>query len=128
MNQNASSEHRPGFIQAWGPALLFMAVVLILSSLPGSTFEGTPEVVSDKLVHFILFAPVGFCLARGAALRRRRPAFLFAMGISILFAAFDELHQGFIPGRFVEALDFAADVGGSLLGIIVRILAGEPKR
>ena len=89
-------------------ALLYMAAIFALSSLPGSAAGIPPP--WDKLAHFLEYAVLGFLLGRGTG------RFFSALAIAALYGASDELHQAFVPGREASALDWAADLLGALAG------------
>lgn len=78
---------------------------------------GVPHL--DKLVHLMLYAVLGLLLAR--ALRQRgtvtRSAILSAALGMALFAAADEWHQSWVPGRSADLADWAADVVGGVAGL-----------
>lgn len=67
----------------------------------------------DKLYHAIAYACYGGTIAwatSSSTLALRRA--LWIIGAGTLFAISDEWHQSFIPGRFAEVADVAADVVG----------------
>ena len=79
-----------------------------------------------KLAHFSEFAALGFFLLghfRALALKKglRRPA-LGALVTGMLYAASDELHQGFVGGRAPALLDVGIDSAGVLFGVLVMAL------
>ena len=84
-----------------------------------------PEVLpafsgSDKLQHaawFFLLALLAWRAGREGEGwgRGRRTATLLV--VSALWAASDEWHQSFVPGRAVEAGDLVADVAGASLAL-----------
>jgi VanZ family protein len=59
----------------------------------------------DKVAHFSTFALITALLLHGTAGR----APLAVLGAVVAFAALDELHQAFLPGRAAEIADFIAD-------------------
>jgi len=76
---------------------------------------------SDKLLHGIWFFLLALFAWRAARegegwSRRRRVAVLLVA--AVLWAVGDEAHQSFVPGRAVEAADFAADVAGAALALL----------
>jgi VanZ family protein len=92
----------------WGPPLLLAAVIFFLSSqstVPAPTFAG-----ADKVGHFIIYAVLGWLLARAAALTGI--SLWWAVALGALYGATDEIHQAFVPGRSTEFLDWVADVAG----------------
>ena len=109
---------------AWG---CFLLAVTSWPEPPDVSARGLPL---DKLTHFALYAVEGFLLLRAV----RWPAWAHAslarvlviVGILALVAAFDEAHQEWIPGRKMDAADFAADVAGALVGAAVGSLTSGP--
>jgi VanZ family protein len=109
----------------WLPPIVWAAVVLTATSLPNLSIPGPAG--SDKVGHFFMYCMLGFLLQRAAAPVRsaRRLAFV-AMGVAV-FAALDEWHQGFIPGRAADVADFVADVAGAATGCLLAH-AAAPRR
>ena len=71
----------------------------------------------DKLAHGTAFGVLGalLYLASGRV--------GVALVLAVLYGASDELHQSFVPGRSVDALDLLADTLGAALSIfLVRYL------
>jgi VanZ family protein len=103
-----------------------VGVILLGTSLPGSALRGA-HVVSDKVAHFALYAPLGALLVnalRATTSLRRRPlvATFMAVVIGVLFGALDEWHQLFIPGRDCTTGDWHADIKGIVTGAIAAII------
>lgn len=75
---------------------------------------------SDKISHFIEYAIFGFLLLR--ALNSSKEKFkglnlrTIAVVLAFLYAMTDELHQYFVPGRFMELADLLADGLGAWAG------------
>lgn len=73
-----------------------------------------------KAAHMTEYAILGllsfFCLA--GYLERERRTYLFALGIAICYAASDEIHQLFVPGRAGRFGDVCIDTAGAALGLI----------
>ena len=63
----------------------------------------------DKVAHFALFGVITALLWRGTAGR----APLAVLGAVVSFAALDELHQAFMPGRTAEFADFITDAAAA---------------
>ena len=104
----------------WLAALAWAVAILVATSIPGSNLpRAFPGV--DKLVHLALYAPLGVLVAR--ALRGRAPAprrtVVAWAGAFALFAAADEWHQDFIPGRSSDRIDWLVDVVASTTGLVV---------
>ncbi|HJU68679.1 MAG TPA: VanZ family protein [Gemmatimonadaceae bacterium] len=100
----------------WLPPALWAALILVLTSIPSPPEApgGIPHL--DKVVHFVLYAGLGWLSSR--ALRTRRPMTLSVLFFSLLaFAAFDEWHQRFFA-RNPGMLDWIADAIGVSAGML----------
>ena len=89
-----------------------------------SIVEGLQFIVR-KGAHFTAYAILGWlCFANLRSLNKfkLKSNFLIALVISALYAASDELHQYFVPGRSCEFRDVMIDSCGALTGIIVVII------
>lgn len=74
-----------------------------------------------KLAHFSIYFLLGICsyavfLLGETNIRKKWTA---AMSVCIVYAILDEIHQYFIPGRAMRALDVCIDSLGALTGMIV---------
>ena len=108
------------FLKFWFPVLLYSGIIFYVSSLPDLK-PPTEGPLSDKIWHIFEYLPYGFLMARALdrSLSRSVSVGPLALVLACLYAASDEIHQLFVPGRFGSVLDFAADFIGSGLGIIV---------
>ena len=111
------------FIRWHLPWLLMMVLIFWLSSQPDLPSPLPPFNFSDKLIHFIVFGILGWLTARGLSHCTkdgiRRHYFSIAVGLTIVFAASDEWHQSFVPGRYADVLDWVADALGIILFVYV---------
>lgn len=110
-------------------AIVFALLVLAVSSLPGSRLPNLGGHGIDKLLHFLQYAVLGYLVSRGwgpgrAAGYQRVRDWLPALFL-VLFAAADEFHQHWIPGRSVEFWDWGADAAGVLVGYALAIWANQ---
>lgn len=105
-------------------------IVLILAAttfpLPPTVSPGWMDGLPvDLLAHGALYGGLGWLVAR--ALRRTgrwgRLALFTAMVCGMVFAAGDELHQRWIPGRTPELADWTADVVGLAAGLLAAAVA-----
>lgn len=117
-------------VRQWGPPALWAAFILLLTSIPGSDIPHVSFMSfrdSDKLVHGTMYAIFAFLAVRSLirAGRPLRQAVLVVMlGIAI-FAALDEWHQQFIPGRSMDVLDWLADISGATIGTLAATMASR---
>ncbi len=73
-----------------------------------------------KLAHFIEYFALGaaFCGFFSTFSLNMFQCGLFSAGISILYAASDELHQFFVPGRNASFWDVLLDSAGAICGVL----------
>jgi VanZ family protein len=97
----------------WLPVVVWAALIFAVSSVPSlDSGLGTWDLGLRKLAHLAEYAVLGALLARAL------PE-LAAQWAGIAYAASDELHQAFVPGRFGSLLDVAIDAAGVLVGILL---------
>jgi VanZ family protein len=93
-------------------------LIFILSSI--SNVPTLPGHMSDKTAHTLLYAGLGFLVARALAKGLGRPVpgwiVLVVAAFSGLYGLSDETHQLFVPHRSFELMDMVADVAGGTLG------------
>ena len=104
-------------VLAWGPAVLWAAVLFLLSAQLDPPGTGLLAWIpaGDKLAHFGLYAVLGALLAHARAREGTLPHAMVIAGGAV-YGASDEWHQSFVPGRQVSALDWTADVCGVAAG------------
>lgn len=103
----------------WLAALLWAAVILAATSIPGRSLP-TAAVGVDKLVHLGSYGVLGLLVGRarnGAARGVHWGTVRWALALA-LFGLLDEWHQDLIPGRFSDRHDWIADVVGATLGLV----------
>lgn len=99
--------------------------MLTATSIPNLAMPGPSG--TDKVGHFLMYCMFGFLLQRAAApMRAPRTLGMVLAGVAV-FAALDEWHQGFIPGRAADVADFVADVAGAATGCLLAF-AAAPRR
>ena len=117
----------------WRVLLVFWLVsVVIVISLPGEKFDGTPhwesiqwipfaalsfhrDVVTETLANFLAFVPIGYLAIRSFAFGIKRP--LLLAGLFGLAASFSiELSQLFCRSRVPSSTDLIFNTAGAILG------------
>lgn len=98
------------------PALATASFIYWLSDGPLPEGSLPPFRLADKVAHAAAFG--FFTLTLLPALRigvglPRRVAVRHALLLAILYGAFDEVHQGWVPGREKDIGDFLADAAGA---------------
>ena len=106
---------------SWAGVFLWMAVIFIMSSLPGEDIPDFNIPNLDKAVHFFEFFILAILLLR-AFLKSYYGVspvkmVVLAAAIAFIYALSDEFHQYFVPGRNADILDFIVDILGSSIGI-----------
>ncbi len=105
----------------WGPSLAWGALILTATSLPGALFRNAPVFPgADKGVHAMMYGILAFLAWRAVSASETKPSFLHAALVLValaFFAAADEWHQQFVPGRSSEVADWMADMAGAAAGI-----------
>ena len=105
-------------ILRWIPALVGMVVIFVFSSQPSDNlpnFDWADKLVkkSGHMVGYAILATT-YWYALGLKPGRRWLAWMLA----VLYAATDEFHQSFVPGRGASALDVLLfDNLGALIGL-----------
>lgn len=101
----------------WGPAVIWMGVIYFFSSRPDlpRIEDVWLELLLRKLAHIAEYVILGALLARAAGLRGWRGVALGAM-LGALYAASDEWHQTFVPGRKGNVWDVLLDSAAALAG------------
>ncbi len=102
-----------------------MAVIFFLSDQPNlHTDLGIVDLVGRKLIHFGEYALLCWLLQRallGTFAIATRNAVLAALLVASAYAATDEFHQSFVPGRSATVRDWAIDTAGALLASYLRL-------
>jgi VanZ family protein len=100
-------------IRAWGPVVLWAAVIFAFSSIPSlGTGLGTWDLVLRKLAHLTEYAILGALLARAVG------AAWIAILLGALYATSDEAHQHFVRGRHAAWYDVVIDTVGVTIGVL----------
>jgi len=106
-------------VRRWLPPFLWAAVILVVTSVPGSV---VPHRLSpyDKAIHFTIYALFAVFLTRDIAfVTGRWRAAAIAIVFASAFAAADEWHQRFIPSRDADVADWRADSMGAACGALL---------
>ena len=98
------------------PVLLWLVVIYFLSSLPGHAYPKEPQIFSWT-AHLAEYFVLGYLLARMFG-KKGAAAFLLALAICLIYAASDEWHQSFVPGRVMDIVDWMFDGVGGIVGIL----------
>ena len=105
-------------ILRWFPALLMMATIFGSSSVPATELPnfGPWDLVVKKGGHVLGYALLA--LAYWAGLHFDGHRWWLALLFTLIYAASDEFHQSFVPGRHPSWVDVLAfDGGGAVIAL-----------
>ncbi len=102
--------------------ILYMAVVFWLSSVPGKQLVRWG--LTGDHWHAPLYAGLTLATLWAVAGPPQRRFWLTGL-LCVMFAATDEWHQKFVPGRVPAWDDFAIDVFGVVLGLATGAVGGN---
>jgi VanZ family protein len=116
----AAHQHRRRY--AW-LTLGWLVLIFAASSIPGEGLAPAATILrADKLIHFGVYMILGVLLEGWL----RRPWLTTLLGT--MWGASDELHQWFVPGRFVEVADLLADAAGVMVGALGKWWSSRERR
>ncbi len=107
----------------WLPTFLWAAFIFYLSSQPGlKVSEGFWDVATRKpahiFVYFILYLLVTRALLKDLLITKKK-LIIKSFILTIVYGAFDEFHQSFVPLREGKVLDIMWDGMGAALAAFV---------
>lgn len=117
--------HQPAGVSSDLSGGISEVIVSILNSMPFVQMETESiHTLIRKLAHYFVYLFLGISTIH--ALQQSGMAGVksiwFAMGICVLYAISDEIHQLYIPGRSGEVSDVIIDAAGSGTGIAIYFL------
>jgi VanZ family protein len=117
----------------WLPAVLMMIIIFGFSSLPSREMPhlGVLDLVVQKAGHVLGYGFLALAYWLGLRFEKRR--WWLALLLAVVYAATDEFHQSFVPGRHSGWMDILVyDAGGALaaLGLAcwIRVKSAPLKR
>lgn len=102
----------------WGPVAAYLGLIFYLS---GQSSVGWATPYPDVLLHAAEYSVLGVLLARGlndglaGAVPDRRLVLTWVL--CVIYAASDEYHQAFVPGRSSDWRDVLSDAAGTAAGL-----------
>ena len=96
----------------WAIAILWTALVVGLSILPGGSIEGPELPFVDKVAHFLMYGIMAALVHRAAGGDSLRRAMLVAVACGALGGML-EIVQAFVPGRGASIGDALANLLGA---------------
>lgn len=117
---------RAGLVWPWLPVAALAVGLFWASSQSNLRFESDEfwDLVVRKAGHIAAYAVGTLLLWRAVARTTRlRPAWAWAVGIALAFAASDEFHQVFTKGREPTIRDVAIDAIGIATAVAIGLVA-----
>jgi hypothetical protein len=119
---------RRGILSHWLPAVGWVIVMFVMSSLPDPERVLGPGLqVGDPNAHAIGFFVLMLLWTRLAVFRAGRLSLRAVVGAAtacLVYAVIDELHQVPIPGRTFQWADLLSDAVGVALGLAIVVALG----
>jgi VanZ family protein len=105
----------------WAAVILWMALIWVLSSIPDLQSGLKQDFLLRKLAHATEFGVLTLLIWHALPDGVRRVS--VRIGVAVLaavgYAALDELHQSFVPGRHGALKDVAVDAAGVVLSVLL---------
>lgn len=107
------------WVWRWGAVAAWMAVIFLMSGrTPGQLPDfGALDLLVKKAGHFLAYGVLALLVLRAVGAVPR--PWLATLLIVVLYAASDELHQTFVPGRMGTAVDVVIDAAGALTALLL---------
>ena len=123
------------WIRCWGPAIVIMAVIFLLSATPSRILPnfGVSDTLVKKGAHMLGYALLTLAYMRGmsglqAGGKQSWKAAALSLILAALYAMSDEYHQSFVPGRNSRWTDVGIDAVGGTVGLILWSLLPSLRR
>ena len=119
MKATSDRQKRKRRIIAGVLALLVAVVIFVLSAVPGESYPKHPGFL-NYIAHFceyFVFAALLTVAFTGGRLKSWQVV-LVAVAIASAYAASDEFHQLFVPGRLCDPVDWLTDTLGAISGAL----------
>jgi VanZ family protein len=100
----------------WLAVLAWAGFIFVLSAQPDLRVSsvGDLELVARKAGHLLAFGLLAGLLLWALAGAGVQRAWQWSLGLTVLYAVSDEIHQGFTAGRHSAATDVAIDAAGAV--------------
>jgi len=103
----------------WLPFVVWMLILFGVSSVPDLSVGPNRVPGFDKLLHVGAYSVLGALFGFATKLSGSRRAVWTGALIGLGVGGLDELYQGTVPGRELDAVDALADIVGVVLGALV---------
>jgi VanZ family protein len=111
------------WILRFGPALAIMALIFTASSTSGSDLPsfGIWDLLVKKGGHMTGYALLAAAYYHALSYQKKsaRVCYFIAFCLAVVYAATDEWHQQFTPGRTPSIRDIGIDAMGGCIGLVL---------
>ena len=101
------------------PMLIVMGTIFFISHKTGDEIQLPAFAYSDLVAHMLIYALLGGAVIYAWSTRFKacQPVRVvcYTVVFCLLYGISDEFHQSFVPGRYVSAMDVAADTVGAII-------------
>ena len=104
-------------IGRWAVVILWMGVIFWFSAQPKDALRFGQSTLVSKLAHVIEYAIQAWLIQWARGGRNRQRVEWLSWLIAVLYAATDEFHQSFTPGRTPSVTDVMIDSFGAAIGV-----------
>ncbi len=105
------------------PVAVWLLLIYIFSSIGNLPQINNYNLPVDKVAHFVEFGILAYLFIRalyyGTGLFDLKQSILITSGVALFFAASDEFHQLYVPGRLASYTDLIADCAGIGISLLV---------
>ncbi len=116
------SVKQPAKIGLWLGYVLPLVVLLALMVFISSQHR-MPSLGFDlSYLHIVEYFILSVTFLRLFSYLKAPAPYIMAILFTILVGGFDEVYQGFVPGRTKSIIDFFFDIGGALLVFVLKLL------
>ena len=113
-------------MKSYLPPCLWMLLIFILSSIPGTEFPKLPFPGADKVAHIIVYGILGI-LCYKSLKDKVSKRFVVAVLISVIYGFSDEVHQLFVPFRKFDIMDILSNSLGAVVGAKIGIMVNKKR-
>lgn len=124
-------------LNAWFPVILLMGAIYFLSAQPKHpsatptdeiyysgfipVFPGIWEFIIKKGAHLLAFGVLALLNLRALSLLHvpTPSVYYSAILLTLVYACFDEFHQGFVVGRYASIRDIGIDTLGATIALLI---------
>ena len=113
---------------SWMVTVFIFFFIFLMSSLQFAPTVAGPMGIRAILYHITVFFLLAFFLFVSVLKRKWKiNLILLCLAVVTLYAALDELHQYFVPGRFTSFSDFLLDFNGIIFASLIYFILIEIK-